>query len=303
MVFPPEPVFKMSLLSRKARGYLYGLIGVTIFGLTLPMTRIAVAEMPPVVVGFGRSIVAALLAAIYLFASRAPMPDKRQLSRLIFVPIGIIFGFPGLTAFAMKTAPASHGGVVLGILPLATALAAVLVARERPSLAFWFWGLAGAATVTIFALWDGGTEIYGADIMLLAAVFLAALGYALSGDLSRSMNGLQVISWALLIALPALVAAVALATPTFNWHVSWQAWAAFAYVAVFSQFLGFAFWNKGLALGGISHVGQTQLFQIFITLIGSAVLLSEPIPVATLFFAIFVAFTVFMGRRTQVKSA
>lgn len=292
----------MSHLSPKARGFIFGLIGVIIFGLTLPMTRIAVAEIPPILVGLGRSIVAAIIAGIYLLAIKAKLPTKKQFSRLVFVPIGIIFGFPGLTAFAMQTAPASHGGVVLGILPLATALAAVLFARERPSLAFWLWGLAGAAAVATFALLDGGAQIYGADFMLLAAVFLAALGYALSGDLAKSMNGLEVISWALLIALPLLVVVVVIAMPPFDWKVSGKAWAAFGYVAVFSQFLGFAFWNKGLALGGISHVGQTQLFQIFVTLIGSYLLLSEPIPAVTILFAIIVAFTVFMGRKAQVKT-
>lgn len=292
----------MTNLSPKARGFIFGLIGVAIFGLTLPMTRLAVAEIPPILVGLGRSIVAAIIAAVYLLAIRAKIPTKKQFSRLIFVPIGIIFGFPGLTAFAMQTAPASHGGVVLGILPLATALGAVVFARERPSLAFWLWGLAGAIAVATFALLDGGTQIYGADFLLLAAVFLAALGYALSGDLAKSMNGLEVISWALVIALPALIIVVVLFTPKFDWNVSWQALASFGYVAVFSQFLGFAFWNRGLALGGIAHVGQTQLFQIFVTLAGSALLLGETIPPVTVVFAILVAFTVYMGGKARVGS-
>ena len=291
----------MKNLSPTTQGYIYGTIGVIIFGLTLPATRIAVAELPPLFVGLGRSAFAAILAIIYLRAINAKRPTKSQLKRLVAVPIGIIFGFPALTAFAMKTAPASHGGVVLGILPLATAVAAMVVAHERPSKSFWFWGILGALAVITFALLDGGTDIYGADFLLLGAVALAAFGYALSGDLSRSMGGLEVISWALVIALPVLIIAVAFVFKDINWSASWQAWASFVYVTVFSQFIGFAFWNKGLALGGISHVGQTQLFQIFVTLAGSALLLGETIKPITLFFAVLVVIAVGLGRRSTVK--
>jgi len=290
----------MKNLSPLAQGYIYGIIGVIIFGLTLPTTRIAVAELHPIMVGLGRSIVAAGLAAFYLLATKARRPTKSEFKRLALVPIGIVFGFPALTAFAMQSAPASHGGVVLGILPLATAVAAMLVGRERPSLAFWLWGFIGAAAVVAFALLDGGTEIYGADLLLLIAVFLAAFGYAHSGVLARSMNGLEVISWALVLSAPVLLIVVGLSIDKINWSASWQAWTSFAYVAIFSQFLGFAFWNKGLALGGISHVGQTQLFQIFVTLIGSALLLGETIHATTVFFALIVMFAVAMGKRAPV---
>ncbi len=291
----------MKNFSQTTQGYIYGTIGVIIFGLTLPATRIAVAEFPPLFVGLGRCVLAAILAIIYLRAIKAKRPTKSQIKRLALVPIGIIFGFPLLTAYAMQTAPASHGGVVLGILPLATAVAAMMVAREKPSISFWFWGILGALAVISFALLDGGAEIYGADFLLLGAVILAAFGYALSGDLSRSMGGLEVISWALVIALPVLTIAVAFVFNDINWSASWHAWASFIYVAVFSQFIGFAFWNKGLALGGISHVGQTQLFQIFVTLAGSALLLGETIKPITLFFAILVAIAVGLGRRSSVK--
>ena len=295
----------MKNLSPLAQGYIYGLIGVIIFGLTLPATRIAVAEFPPTMVGLGRSIVAAGLAGLYLIATKARRPTKAEFKRLALVPIGVIFGFPALTAFAMQTAPASHGGVVLGILPLATAVAAMLVAREKPSLAFWLWGFIGGLAVVAFALLDGGpqsgVQIYGADLLLLAAVFLAAFGYAQSRVLARNMAGLEVISWALVMSLPVLVIVVALTINGINWSASWQAWTGFAYVAIFSQFLGFAFWNKGLALGGIAHVGQTQLFQIFITLIGSALLLGETIHSTTIIFALIVGFAVAMGKRAPVS--
>ncbi len=290
----------MKNLTPATQGYIYGLIAVVIFGLTLPVTSIAVAELPAVFVGLGRSVAAAILGAVYLIAIRARLPTKREFSRLAIVPLGIVFGFPLFSALAMKTAPASHGAVVLGILPLATAIAAVIFAHERPSWQFWLWGAVGAIAVTIFALMDGGTDIYLADIYLILSVILAALGYAISGDLARTMKGLEVISWALLMALPALLVVVGFVISDVNWNASPKAWAAFAYVAIFSQFLGFAFWNKGMALGGISHVGQTQLFQIFITLAASAVLVGEPISFSMIFFALIVVFAVAMGRKARV---
>ena len=283
----------MKNLSRATRGYIYGLAGVIIFGLTLPATHLAVSELPATFVGLGRSVVAAVLAVLYLAVTRAKLPSRRQFTMLAAVPLGIVFGFPFLSAVAMKTAPASHGGVVLGILPLATAAAAVIFARERPSLAFWLWGIAGAAGVSAFALLDGGVEIYKADGLLFLAVLAAAFGYAVSGNLSRTMPALDVISWALVIALPVNIIVVYLAVDNVNWHAPLSAWAAFAYVAVFSQFLGFYFWNRGLALGGVSHVGQIQLFQIFVTLAGSAILLGETIKPVTIIFALFTVLAVY----------
>ena len=287
-------------MSDTAKGYLLGLAAVIIFGLTLPATRIAVAELPAIFVGLGRAIVAAGIAAVFLKLGHAPRPNRAQLGKLAAASAGIIFGFPLLSAIAMKTAPASHGGVVLGILPLATALAGVVFAGERPSAGFWLCGLAGSAAVVIYSLLDGNAEIYGADILLLLAVMSAAIGYAISGDLSRTLGGWQVISWALVISLPALLGPVLWVLPDIDWAAGWRAWAGFAYVAIFSQFLGFFFWNKAMAISGVAKIGQIQLFQIFVTLIGSWALVGETIKPITLLFAIIVFATVWLGRKMQV---
>jgi len=158
-------------LSNTAKGYLLGLTAVIIFGLTLPTTRIAVAELPATFVGLGRALVAAAIAALFLKLGNAARPTRAQIGKLALASAGIIFGFPLLSAIAMKTAPAAHGGVVLGILPLATALAGVIFAGERPSRGFWICGLIGSTAVVVFSLLDGGAEIYG-----------ALVGYAMNTD-------------------------------------------------------------------------------------------------------------------------
>lgn len=282
------------------KGMLLGLVGVAMFGLTLPATRISVAEFPAVFASLGRAVVAAGLAGALLLATRSPLPRGGQWLRLGVVGAGVVLGFPFFSATAMQTVPASHGGVVLGILPLATAAAGVLFARERPSPAFWAWGAAGAALVSGFALLDGGMALAWGDLMLVCAVVSAATGYALSGRLASELGGWQVIAWALVLMLPLVLVPVVPVLGRLDWGASPAAWGAFAYTAVFSQFLGFFFWNRGMALGGVARVGQVQLLQIFVTLIGSAVLLGETIAPYTIGFALAVAATVWMGRRTQI---
>jgi drug/metabolite transporter (DMT)-like permease len=213
---------------------------------------------------------------------------------------GVVVGFPLLSALAMQTAPASHGGVVLGILPLATAAMSVWLAGERPSLGFWLCAIAGALAVACFSLLDGGRALYLADGLLIIAVACAAAGYAIGGDLSRTQSGWQVISWALLLSTPALLPPVLWSLPEVNWNASPAAWLSFLYVAVFSQFLGFFFWNKGMALAGVAKVGQIQLLQVFVTLIGSAILLGESIRPVTALFAVIVVAAVALGRTMTV---
>ncbi len=280
------------------KGYLLAFAGVVIFGLTLPFTRIAVAELPPVFVGLGRALVAAGIAAIMLAMTNSPRPVRRDVFRLLLAGCGVVIGFPLFTAIAMQTAPASHGGVVLGILPLATAAAAIVFAGEKPSARFWAWGVTGAAAVVAFSLLNaGGTEFHTADLWLVAAIIAASVGYAISGDMARRLGGWQVISWILLIMVPVIALPVMFTLPQVNWGASANAWWAFAYVAVFSQFLGFFFWNSGMALAGVAKAGQVQLLQIFVTLAGSWVLLGEPVTAMLAGFAVVVVLCVWMGRR------
>ena len=285
-------------MTNTTKGYLLAFAGVVIFGLTLPFTRIAVAELPPVFVGLGRAIVAAILAGVMLAVTKSKRPVRRDILKLLLAGFGIVIGFPLFTAIAMQTAPASHGGVVLGVLPLATAAAAIVFAGERPSAKFWAWAIAGSIAVVTFALLNaGGSSLYGADLWLVAAIISASIGYAISGDLTKRLGGWQVISWCLLVMVPVIALPVMFSLPQVNWNASTSAWLAFAYVAVFSQFLGFFFWNNGMALAGVAKAGQVQLLQIFVTLLGSWLLLGEPVTATLAGFALIVAFCVWMGRK------
>jgi drug/metabolite transporter (DMT)-like permease len=283
---------------------LLGLAGVALFSLTLPFTRMAVAELDPVFVAFGRALGAAALAGLWLLWQRAPLPPRSAIAPLALVAAGCIIGFPLLTSVAMRTLPASHGAVLVGVLPLVTALYAALRGYERPSAGFWLVAALGSGMVVAFALTQGGGHFQRADLLVFAAVAAAAVGYAEGGRLSRSMGGQQVISWALLLAAP-VAGALLLSLPASRWPAPGTAgigaWLGFAYVTVFSMFIGFFFWYRGLALGGVARVGQVQLLQPFMSLAAAALLLGEPLTLANCAFALAVVGVVFVGRKMQVR--
>jgi len=288
-------------MSQDFKGLILGLLGVIIFGLTLPATRIAVSEMDAVTVGLGRAIIAAGFAGLYLFFIKARRPDRSEFKKLVATAACVIFGFPLLSAIAMQYTPASHGGVMLGILPLATVAASAIFAGERPSLAFWACSTVGAAAVVLFAVLQGGFELQLADVLLVASVISAAVGYAIGGQLSKTMGGSNVISWALVISLPVLIPPVLYVLPDLPSTLSRNVWISFLYVAIFSQFLGFFAWNKGMVLSGIARIGQLQLLQPFITLAAASILLNDPLTWMTVGFASFVVAVVAVGRKLQVS--
>ena len=291
-------------------GMLLGLIGVAIFSLTLPFTRLAVGAagdangLSPMFVALARALVAAVLAGAWLLWKRAPLPPRAALAPLAMVAIGCVIGFPWLTSVAMRSLPAAHGAVLIGILPLATAVFAALLGGEKPSAGFWIMAMCGSALVAGFALRQSGGGLHPADLAIFAAVLLAAMGYAAGGRLSQTLGGQQTICWALVLAAPVLL-------PVVGW-LCWRdagqiaaagaaAWTGFAYVSVFSMFIGFFFWYRGMALGGVARVGQVQLVQPFLSLLGAAVILGEALEWPTVIFAIAVIATVGVGRKMQVK--
>ena len=283
----------------RRRGLLWGFLGIASFSLTLPATRFAVASLDPVFVGLGRAVVAGALAAIVLAVTRAPWPGWRRVPRLAVVAGGVVIGFPLFSAWALRHVPAAHAAVVIGLLPLATALAAAWLAHERPSRTFWWSAAFGSAVVVGFAFWQGGGIPQPADGLLALAAAAAAIGYAEGGQLARTMPGWQVISWALVIAAPVVLvptlyvidARLAAAPPL--------AWACFAYVSVISMFVGFFWWYRGLALGGIAAVGQVQLLQPFLTIFASAAFLGETIEPETFVAAALVIAAIAVGRRVR----
>ncbi len=284
-------------------GLVLGVVGVVIFGLTLPMTRLAVLELDALFVTLARALIAAAIAAIVLGATRAKVPERRDWLRLAGFSLCVVLGFPLLMAMAMRTVPSSHGGVVLGVLPLLTTMASVVVAGERPSIAFWLCGIAGSAAVVAYALIAGvgSSALQPGDVLLAFSAISAAAGYALGGELSRRIGGWEVISWALVLAAPLMALLLLVLAPPINWGASAKAWAALGYVAVFSQFAGFFAWNKGLALGGIAKVGQTQLLQTFVTLAAAAVILGEHVGILEIGFGALVAVIVLTGARLRVE--
>ena len=288
--------------SSERTGLVLGLTGVVIFGLTLPATRTSLNGLDPWLIGLGRGAVAAFAALAVLVATKQKWPPKQAWRSLVIASAGVVLGFPLLATLAMQYAPASHGGIVLAILPLATAAAGVISAGERPSSGFWLCSIAGTAAVLAFALIEGAgaSGIHTADLLLGAAIVSAAIGYAEGGVLARSMGGWQVICWALVIAGPILLVVLIVADTPINWNAPASAWAGFLYLALFSQFIGFFAWYQGLALGGVAKVGQLQLLQTFVTLGAAALLLGERITWFEIAFAMLVVALVAVGQRMRV---
>lgn len=267
-------------------GLAWGLLGVLAFSFTVPFTRVAVAGggLPPLFVGAGRAVVAAVLAAVALAVTGQRLPRGRQWVRLAVVAGGIVAGFPVLTSFALTAVPASHGAVVIALLPAATAVTAVLRGRERPPRTFWAAAAAGAAVAVGFAAVHGGGlgGLHAADLLLFAAVVVGAVGYAEGGLLPRELGAWQTVSWALVLAAPVMTGLTALAVLDTPPAGTGPAWAAFGYLAAVSMFLGFFAWYRGLAIGPIAQVSQTQLVQPVLTLAWAALLLGEPVTATTL---------------------
>jgi drug/metabolite transporter (DMT)-like permease len=290
-------------MQNENKGMLLGFIAVCAFGLTLPATRLATTYFDPIFIGLGRASLAAIVAATLLLIFKVKIPTKPQLAKLALVAAGVVIGFPVLTSVAMQTLPASHGGVLLGVLPLATTTVAVVVAHERPSLGFWLVGLIGSGLVVTFALVEGGGGIQLADLILLGAIFAAAVGYAVGATLVKELGGWQVICWALVLVLPLNIVPAINAAPAELATVPMQGWLCFLYLALVSQLCGFFIWYKGLDLGGIARVSQVQLLQPFITLFAAVILLGESISIMTVTFVLLVVATVWLGKKMPIAKA
>ena len=288
--------------ARPLAGMALGLVGVVIFGATLPVTHIALEGFSPAFITCARAVIAAVVAAITLLVLKKPFPRQHALS-LFIAGVMLVYGFPGFSSVAMQTVPASHGGVVLGVLPLMTATFAALFGGERPGRAFWAWSIAGAALVIIFSLSGADIAPGIGDLWLGCAALSAACGYVISGKLARTLPGWEVISWALVVTAPISLAGTIVTWESGIIQPDSHALMALAYLALGSMFAGFIFWNWGMAIGGIARVGQVLLMQSFVTLGLSALLLGETITPVMLGFATAVALVVWIGRNAKVGSA
>ncbi|MFI9815181.1 DMT family transporter [Saccharothrix variisporea] len=262
----------------------WGLLGVLAFSFTMPFTRVAVGTLSPLFIGSGRAVVAAVLAAGALALTGQRRPTGVQWARLAVVAGGVVAGFPLLTSYALTTAPASHGAVVVALLPAATAVMAVVRGGERPRRSFWVIAALGATAALAFASAQGGEfgRLHWSDLLLFGAVLAAAIGYAEGGLLARELGSWQTVSWALVLSAPlmtVLAVVSAVRQPPAGTAVEW---AAFAYLSVVSMFLGFFAWYRGLAIGPMAQVSQVQLVQPVMTIAWAAWLLGESVTWPTL---------------------
>lgn len=294
-----------------SQGLWLGLLGIVIFSVTLPMTRLAVGtpaapQMSGVFIAMGRAVVAAALSAVFLLATRAPLPGRADWRALAITAGGVVFGFPLLTSIAMRYVQAMHASVIVGVLPLATAAVGALLHRQRPSVGFWLCAALGSALVAAFAVLHAspasaataGVSMHGADLLLVAAMLCAAVGYGYGARLSHHMRAEHVICWALVIALPLTLPLASITWPGIPLNPS--AWWGFGYLAVFSMWLGFFAWYRGLALGGTVRISQVQLVQPFLSMLFAVPLLGEQLDAVTVGFGVAVIATVFVGKKMPV---
>ncbi|NLS02243.1 DMT family transporter [Rhizobium sp. P32RR-XVIII] len=266
-------------MDRVAGGWINGFLGVLIFSGSLPATRVAVANFDPLFLTVARAAIAGMLAFCLLLAFREKRPARADLLSLAVVALGVVIGFPLLTAFALKHVTSAHSTVFIGLLPLATAIFGVLRGGERPKPVFWLFSGLGSALVAGFALMHAEAASSVGDLLMLAAIIACGLGYAEGGRLSRKLGGWQVISWALVLSLPIMLVLSFVAMPPTFPDAGSTSWIGLAYVSLFSMLIGFIFWYRGLALGGIAAVGQLQLLQPFFSLALAAVVLHEKVSV------------------------
>jgi drug/metabolite transporter (DMT)-like permease len=256
---------------------------VAAFSFTVPFTRVAVGGLSPLFIGCGRAVVAAGLAVTALIVTRQRLPRGRQWPRLAVVGAGVVVGFPLLTSYALTAVPAAHSAVVIALLPAATAVLAVLRGHERPPRAFWIAAALGAVAAVLFASAQGGgpPRLHWADLLLLGAVLAAAIGYAEGGLLARELGAWQTVSWALVLCAPVMLILTVLSATRQSPQATPVQWAAFAYLAVVSMFLGFFAWYHGLAVGPMAQVSQVQLIQPVLTISWAGLLLGEHLTVTT----------------------
>lgn len=267
----------MNGTNTRTSGWVSGLIGVVIFSASLPATRVAVADFDPLFLTFARASLAGLLAVVLLISLKQIRPQREDLIPLLIVSLGVVVGFPLLTALALQHVTSAHSIVFIGLLPLATAIFGVIRGGERPQPVFWIFSILGSALVAGFAFINQNEVSAIADFLMIAAIAVCGLGYAEGAKLSRKLGGWQVISWALVFSLPIMATLTILNWPATFADIGAPAWIGLAYVSIFSMLIGFIFWYRGLALGGIAAVGQLQLLQPFFGLALASTLLGETV--------------------------
>lgn len=292
-------------MRRETLGMWLGVLGVALFAVTLPMTRMATGtqaapQLSPWFVTFGRAALAGVLSILVLVAMRAPRPERHQWKPLGMAVLGNVIGYPLLLGYALRAVTASHAAVVTALLPLATAAIAAWVLHQRARLGFWVCAVIGSGLVVAFSLLRAWQQGHGfgfewADLLLVGAVLAASFGYIYGAQVTPSLGAERVICWVCVMALPVTLPGALLTWP--SQPVAWTAWAGLAYVGVFSMWIAFFAWYRGLAMGGALRVSQAQLLQPFLSILAAVPLLGEPLDVVTLGFALAVVATVLIGKK------
>jgi drug/metabolite transporter (DMT)-like permease len=283
--------------NHRLAGMIQGAIGMAIFAGSLPATRIGVQGLDATFITAGRAAGAGILAALLLGLMQQKLPSRADIVPLLVVAGGVVLGFPLLTALALKSVPSAHAIVFVGLLPLATSLFAVMRTAEKPRMPFWLWAIAGSAAVCAYALWHSTGGFAAPDLLMLGAIVVCGLGYAEGSRLSRRIGSWQVICWALVLSLPVSLPATWATFPADPGAVALPAWIGFAYVTLFSMFIGFFFWYRGLLLGGIARVSQIQLFQPFLGLALAALVLGETVSPDIAVVALVIGVCVWQARK------
>ncbi len=284
-------------MNKGSGGWGSGMLGVLIFSGTLPATRVAVGTFEPIFLTLARAAIAGVIALLILLALRQSRPARSDLGALLVVALGVVIGFPLLLALALRHVSAAHATVFVGLLPMATVTFSVLRGDKNPRRLFWLFSLLGSLVVVVFAMSQGGFAVASDDVLLFIAVAICGMGYSEGARLSRRMGGWQVICWALVIALPLVLPLSLWTLPGHMQQVAWHAWFSLGYVSLFSMLLGFFFWYRGLAIGGVAAISQLQLLQPFFGLGLAAVLLGEHVSMMMFTSATVVALCVVGTRR------
>ncbi|WIF74073.1 DMT family transporter [Proteus vulgaris] len=281
----------------RKNGWINGFIGMLIFSGSLPATKAAVLGFEPLFLTAARASIAGLLSLLMLLLYKEKLPTFKQWVSLTVVSLGVVVGFPLLTAIALQKITSAHSLVFLALLPLSTAIFAVIRGGEKPRPIFWLFSIIGSLLVMGYALSQGGVSSISADLLMIASVIVCGLGYAEGATLTKSLGGWQVICWALIVSLPPMLILSFILMPEELTTINLSAWVGLGYVSLFSMLIGFIFWYKGLSQGGIAAVGQLQLLQPFFGLALAAVLLNESVNLLMLLVTVGVIFCVAGSRK------
>lgn len=290
----------MPTSKREKLGILLGVAAACGFSSTVPMTRLAVGWLDPLFLTAARASIAGFVALVVLIIARRKPPPRDTWGIFVLTGFCVLVGYPVLLALGLRYVPASHGGVVLGILPLAVAALAALLGYERPSMGFWLASAAGGAIVIGFMLRHGAGGIGIGDLMLIGVVICGATAYTMSGRLSSRMPGWEVITWQLASYLPVSVISALLLWPQDTSSVPVQGWLALLWISFVGQYFAFIANNFGMAMAGVARIGQMMLLQPFIVLLFAIPINGERFDWETLLFAAAVVGTVMIGQRMRV---